>query len=681
MFYRIAVAFFQICLICMAMFSCTGEKNNGKQTVCNPECGNDETCVQGVCVPVPCEPACPVTEHCVNRECVENICTPPCQAGYGCLLHGGSECICLDPPCDNEVITECNDGLDNDGDGWVDEQDPDCMSGDQETGFGTGTCNDGIDNDGNGMTDSLDPSCITAWHDEVLGDGPCADVCLFGAVQGDLSCRLWNAVTRQWEEGLDLSTGRLHNRSRAFTVWLRNRLMPVGGIMRGLFSDNTFEQIVMYGGTRDSPIWTGIYLAAESMRAMVTGSPDAREQVAQLVRTMNRWWRISGDRGYLARYAAPASSPSEVLAIFDPSNPENHRNVMFQGELWHWKGNISRDQYQGVLVGYAFAYEATHDEGIRAIIRADVVDFVEQLITRERRAVRVVVDGVPMTVQMDLQHVVYTDDETPDGIPRLTIRTSPFEFDSAGFLQFWPKPSPYLRQIPGLGWLPEIVLNSQAIQLASMILVALHVTEGVPEYADRRAAILQHYEENVVEWYNIARDWKNTNDCGDSYHGLNIAFLPAWNWVRLETDPFRRSHLEANVLEAAMWGEVFDHKNVFFAFIYASQMSTLPESVLNFHLDQFMQFPAPPSVAYPVDNTGNYPENTDCPGLSSIAIDVRDRVPATFMWERNPWKLSDPGTPNLLYSGVDYLVTYWMARYYGFLEDDSADVCLRWSGY
>lgn len=67
-----------------------------------------------------------------------------------------------------------------------------------------------------------------------------------------------------------------------------------------------------------------------------------------------------------------------------------------------------------------------------------------------------------------------------------------------------------------------------------------------------------------------------------------------------------------------------------------------------------------------------------CDGLSSIAVDVNDRVPGSFLWDKNPWKLYDAGDPNYLYPGVDYLITYWIARHYGYLDDDAAETCLLW---
>jgi len=57
--------------------------------------------------------------------------------------------------------SDCNDCSDNDMDGWIDADDPDCRDGDNETNvsFGNHTCNDGIDNDGDGLVDAKDTDC------------------------------------------------------------------------------------------------------------------------------------------------------------------------------------------------------------------------------------------------------------------------------------------------------------------------------------------------------------------------------------------------------------------------------------------------------------------------------------------------------------------------------------------
>ena len=64
---------------------------------------------------------------------------------------------------DNPILDpdDCGDCSDNDGDGWVDGDDPDCRAGRNEdnSSYGEHTCNDGIDNDLDGQVDSMDSDC------------------------------------------------------------------------------------------------------------------------------------------------------------------------------------------------------------------------------------------------------------------------------------------------------------------------------------------------------------------------------------------------------------------------------------------------------------------------------------------------------------------------------------------
>jgi hypothetical protein len=44
-------------------------------------------------------------------------------------------------------VEVCNNGVDDDGDGWIDDDDPDCEFFGEETGLGATQCNDGVNND------------------------------------------------------------------------------------------------------------------------------------------------------------------------------------------------------------------------------------------------------------------------------------------------------------------------------------------------------------------------------------------------------------------------------------------------------------------------------------------------------------------------------------------------------
>lgn len=511
-----------------------------------------------------------------------------------------------------------------------------------------------------------------------------ADQCALDQRYGNAVCSLFASDTGTWVAEPRTGDGQLHNRARVYADWLHRSMLPAGGAMRALFADPELTEPVFYGAERDVAIWTGAYLAAESLRLMTTGAEDAAARVKGTVQVIDRWWRISGDPGYLARYAAPEHSPQPILESLAPQGPDDfevHLNVPFEGSQWRWRGQISRDQYQGILLGVSLAYDATEDEQVRALIRRRVVELAEQLMREQRRHLDIVVDGLTLEdIEVDLQHAVLTDDETSSGNPTLIIDIDSQDATGLGLVTFWPNPSDYIRQIPGFWWVPEVELPTQAIQLAAAFRVALQVTEGVPGWEARHAALNAHYLANVDAWLAAARNWSHTKRCGDAYFGINIGFMPLYTWARLDDDPLRRAIIQSDVLRDRFWSHVQDHKNVFFAFLYAAQAPAGEDisALVALHREQLAQFPEPPNLAVDVDLRGRYPEDPDCPGLSSVAIDVGDRAPTSFLWERHPWKLQQPGSANATYPSIDYLLAYWLGRYYGFISEDAPASQARW---
>ncbi|PIP86782.1 hypothetical protein COW82_00135 [Candidatus Campbellbacteria bacterium CG22_combo_CG10-13_8_21_14_all_43_18] len=88
-------------------------------------------------------------------------------ADEGCACGNGLEADCpaspwTPPPKENP---ECNDGRDNDGDGWIDyPDDKGCLGSwtESEEGSGGTQCSDGADNDDDGLIDGNDPDCSSS---------------------------------------------------------------------------------------------------------------------------------------------------------------------------------------------------------------------------------------------------------------------------------------------------------------------------------------------------------------------------------------------------------------------------------------------------------------------------------------------------------------------------------------
>lgn len=70
-----------------------------------------------------------------------------------------------EPPSAELPVEDCSDGADNDGDGFVDCADPDCLSACTES-----DCSDGLDDDRDGLVDCEDADCLA-----LCVEGHCSD--------------------------------------------------------------------------------------------------------------------------------------------------------------------------------------------------------------------------------------------------------------------------------------------------------------------------------------------------------------------------------------------------------------------------------------------------------------------------------------------------------------------------
>lgn len=526
----------------------------------------------------------------------------------------------------------------------------------------------------------------------------CSDECIPGEAQAGKTCKLVDVKTGA--EVAPQAATSLHDRARAYVGFMPRGPLAAGGIASVRYSDpGVFTKIEVLDGIGDSAIWTGTYLAAEALRLQATGAADARARVRALASTMHLWMNVAGEPGMLVRYAKESSVTYPfVLGDLDCANERVHCGISYAGKKYDFVGHISRDQYQGAVLGMALAYDALgggtpEDDAARALLREDLVVLVEELMKERSVPVSLTVNGVPVPVSpLTMRFVVVSPREMKGG--KISLRVVSGKLDDSemyGFQEFTPDLADVVKQLPGLGASPPIRRESSAIMLASFFQVALRVTDGVPAYAARRDAIRAYYTShagpggNVKDWLEIAKGWQDGSGpkCGAAYYGNNITMQPMYDLARLEDDPGRKKVVVDEILGGKLWPAFERTKNPFFSFLYAGVTPTAAAAVTASARAQLAQFPPPPRVQKAVDLRADpryAARESGCTDqvAHTDAVDVGDRIPGDFMWQRHPWGLYDPGDPRLVQPGVDYLAAYWLGRAHRFVDDEAPAVCGTW---
>lgn len=151
-------------------------------------------------------------------------------------------------------------------------------------------------------------------------------------------------------------------------------------------------------------------------------------------------------------------------------------------------------------------------------------------------------------------------------------------------------------------------------------------------------------------------------ECQDpygSYYKFNLDHINLYNLIRLEEPgAFRTLYLQAF---AVLRGCTGSHQNAHFNMIERGLLGADPARDAE-TVNLLSLWLLRPRRDYYVDNTGKYPA---CGQYACAPIPVNDRYTTDFLWQRNPFQLAGGGAGTIETPGVDYILPYWMARYFG----------------
>jgi len=150
----------------------------------------------------------------------------------------------------------------------------------------------------------------------------------------------------------------------------------------------------------------------------------------------------------------------------------------------------------------------------------------------------------------------------------------------------------------------------------------------------------------------------------DSYFKFNLDAINLFNLIRLESDPRLLSSYRTayGIFRDATKSHMNAHFNIIDRALNGPDANRDEETVT--YLYQLLARPARDVF---VDLRGQFPTCTNS-DQSCNPIPVNLRVPTDFLWQRSPFQLVGGGSGLIESAGIDYLLPYWMARYYGLLK-------------
>ncbi len=157
----------------------------------------------------------------------------------------------------------------------------------------------------------------------------------------------------------------------------------------------------------------------------------------------------------------------------------------------------------------------------------------------------------------------------------------------------------------------------------------------------------------------------DSQDNRDSYFKFNLDAINLFNLIRLETD----TTLLGNYQSAYGFfrGAIRNHMNAHFNMVdrALNGASSRRDFATEAYLREWLFRPRRDLF---IDLRGRYPSCVSA-DQSCNPLPVAQRIPTDFLWQRSPFQLDGGGSGLIESAGIDYLLPYWMARYYGVIRD------------
>jgi hypothetical protein len=390
-------------------------------------------------------------------------------------------------------------------------------------------------------------------------------------------------------------------------------------------------------------LWTAIYLASQSFRYAVTRDAEAVANARVVVNGLHDLTAVTGRPGLYGRaYLRPGVAYTWEAA----GSPHWVASPAPGYEGWWYNDAVSKDTMDGIVFGYAAALEFLDDPEILATVRQDVTTFARAF------------------VDAGLQIIDHDGEVTEHG--RLYYSAiDDFPGFNALLSMSW------VRTAAGAGLDPDLA------RFYDDCLLRLGDATGCPAID---AIDLGSYLDVFEQFLNVYRP-----GCKTSYDNIDMVFQAIQPLLRREDRPPVRERLLAR-LRVGIWTpeepgiEPPLHRSThsLYTYLYGGLAQPDPDDPVfrqaledasctlhRLERDRFDRTTAAGTQEVACVNRLDKPNAAD-------VIPLEQRYYDNYVWRLDPYEIPEAhaGVPGMLHSPEDWLLAYWVGRYFGFLTEE-----------
>jgi hypothetical protein len=151
-----------------------------------------------------------------------------------------------------------------------------------------------------------------------------------------------------------------------------------------------------------------------------------------------------------------------------------------------------------------------------------------------------------------------------------------------------------------------------------------------------------------------------------SYFKFNLDTIDLYHLVTLEDSFFRKFFYKDayDILRNTTDGHVNAHFNMIDRAVNGTNKTRDANTAV--YLDEWL---TRPRRDFLVDLRGQLDSCNSDGTLACHPVPIAQRPPTDFLWQRDPFQLMGGGSGRIEGAGIDYMLPYWMARYYGVVKD------------